>query len=67
MAGSNVLTRKQLQKVTMSSFAMKMQDNLISKQTELTNDRKEFREKLNVIEAKLDDLKKENKTLQSKI
>ena len=67
MAGSNVLTRKQLQKVTMSSFAMKMQDNLISKQTELTNDKKEFREKLNVIEAKLDDLKKENKTLQSKI
>ena len=51
----------------MSSFAMKMQDNLISKQTELTNDNKEFREKLNVIEAKLDDLRKENKTLQSKI
>ena len=47
-------------------FAMKLQDNLISKQTESINDNKEFREKLNVIEAKFDDLKKENGTLKSK-
>ena len=48
-------------------FAMKLQGNLISKQTKLKNDNKEFREKLNLIEAKFDDLKKENETLQSKV
>ena len=47
-------------------FVMKLQDNLISKQTELINDNKEFLEKLNLIEAKFNDLKKENETLQSK-
>ena len=47
-------------------FVMKLQDNLISRQTELINDNKEFLEKLNLIEAKFDDLKKENETLQSK-
>ena len=46
---------------------MKLQDNLISKQTELINGNKEFREKLNVIEAKFDDLEKENEILQSKV
>ena len=45
---------------------MKLQDNLISNQTELINDNKEIREKLNLIEAKFNDLKKENETLQSK-
>ena len=44
-------------------FAMKLQDNLISKQTELINDNKKFREKRIVIEAKFDDLKKEHETL----
>ena len=70
MAGSNMLTRKQLEKMTneqLIDFAMKLQDNLISKQTELINDNKEFREKLNVIESKFDDIKKENETLQSKV
>ena len=69
MVGSNILTRKQLEKMTneqLIDFAMKLQDNLISNQTELIHDNKEFREKLNVIEAKFDDLKKENETLQSK-
>ena len=69
MAGSNILTRKQLEKMTneqLINFAMKLQDNLISKQTELINDNKEIREKLTLIEAKFDDLKKENETLQSK-
>ena len=47
-------------------FVMKLQDSLISKQVELINDNKEFLEKLNLIEAKFDDLKKENETLQSK-
>ena len=70
MAGSNILTRKQLEKMTneqLIDFAVKLQDNLIAKQTELTNGNKEFREKLNLIEAKFDDLKKENETLQSKV
>ena len=48
-------------------FAMKLQDNLISKQAELINDNKEFREELNLIKAKFDDLKKENETLESKV
>ena len=39
-------------------FAMKLQDNLTSKQTQLINCNKEFREKLDVIKAKLDDSKK---------
>ena len=70
MAGSNILTRKQLEKMAneqLIDFAMKLQDNLISKQTELINDNKEFQEKLDLIEAKFDDLKKENETLQSKV
>ena len=70
MAGSNILTRKQLEKMTneqLIDFTMKLQDNLTSKQTELINNNKEFPEKLNVIEAKFDDLKKENETLQSKV
>ena len=48
-------------------FDMKLQDNLISKQTELINDNKEFREKLNAIKAKFDNLEKETETLQSKV
>ena len=46
---------------------MRLHNNLISKQAELINDNKEFREKLNLIEAKFSDLKKENETLQSKV
>ena len=48
-------------------FDMKLQDNLISKQTELINDNKEFQEKLNAMEAKFDNLEKETETLQSKV
>ena len=69
MAGSDILTRKQLEKMAdeqLINFTMKLQDNLISNQTELINDNKEIREKLNLIEAKFNDLKKENETLQSK-
>ena len=68
MAGNNILTRKQLEEISneqLIDFTMKLQDNLMAKQTELTN--KEFREKLNVIEAKFGDLKKENETLQNKV
>ena len=69
MVASNILARKQSEKMTneqLIDIAMKLQDNPISKQTELINDNKEFPEKLNVIKAKFDDLKKENETLQSK-
>ena len=70
MAGGNILIRKKLEKMTneqLIDFAIKLQDNLISKPTELINDNKEFREKLNVIKAKSDDLKKENETLESQV
>ena len=70
MVGSNILTRKQLEKMTSAQligFAMKLQDNLITKQSELINNNKEFREKLNVIKAKFDNLKKENEILQNKV
>ena len=53
MASSNILTRKQLEKMT--------NEQLI----ELINDNKQFREKLNLIEAKFNYLKKE--TLHSKV
>ena len=49
MAGSNILTRKQLEKITneqLIDFAMKLQENLISKQTELINNNKSFRKNL---------------------
>ena len=60
MAGSNILTRKQFEKLTNDQLiesAMKLQNNMINKQTELTNDEKEFREKLSIIGSKFDELK----------
>ena len=70
MVGSNILTRKQLEKMTSAQligFAMKLQDNLITKQTELINNNRKFREKLNVLKDKFDNVKKENEILQSKV
>ena len=46
---------------------MKLQNNMINKQTELINDNKEFRKKLSIIECKLNEFKKENKVLKSKV
>ena len=40
---------------------------MITKQTELINDNKEFREKLSIIDSKFDELKKENEVLKSKV
>ena len=60
MAGSNILTRKQFEKLTNDQLikcAMTMQNNMINKQTELTNDEKEFREKLSITDSKFDELK----------
>ena len=67
MAGSNILTRKELENWPTYKLCYEPQDNLISNQTELINDNKEFRGKLDLIEAKFDDLKKENETIQSKV
>ena len=70
MAGSNILTRKQLEKMTddqLLEFAMKLQNNMINKETNLINDNKEFREKLSIIDSKFDELKNENEVLTSKV
>ena len=70
MAGSNILTRKQLEKMTndqLIELVMKLQNNMNSKQTELINDNREFREKLSIIDSKFDELKKENEVLKSKL
>ena len=39
-------------------FIMKLQINIINKQTELINDNIEFREKLSIADSKFDELKK---------
>ena len=60
MAGSNILTSKQFEKLINDQLikcAMTMQNNMINKQTELTNDEKEFREKVSIIGSKFDELK----------
>ena len=58
--GSNILTRKQLEKMTkdqLIEFALKLQNKMITKQTELMNGNKGFREKLGNIDSKFDKLK----------
>ena len=67
MAGSNILTSKQFEKLINDQLikcAMTMQNNMINKQTELTNDEKEFREKLSIIGSKFDELKDTLKAYQ---
>ena len=52
MAGRNILNRRQLEKMTnnqLTEFTMKLQNNMINKQIELTKDNKEFREKLKTL------------------
>ena len=70
MAGSIILTGKQLEKMSnheLTEFAMKLQNNMINKQTELINDNTEFREKLSIIDSKFDEFKKENEVLKNKV
>ena len=70
MAGSNILTRRQLEKMTneqLTEFTMKLKNDMINKQTELTNNNKEFREKLSIIDSKFNELKNENEVLKSKV
>ena len=69
-AGSNIFIRRQLEKMTNDQLiqsAMKPQNNMITKQTELINDDKKFREKLSIIDSKFDELKKENEVLKSNV
>lgn len=69
-AGSNIFIRRQLEKMTNNQLiqsAMKPQNNMITKQTELINDNKKFREKLSIIDSKFDELKKENEVLKSNV
>ena len=66
----NNVTRKQIKKATKNQliqFALKLQNNIITKQAELINDNNEFREKLNIIDSNFDDVKKENEILKSKV
>ena len=42
MEDSNIVTRKELDQLI--EFAIKLENNMITKQTELLNDNKEFRE-----------------------
>ena len=70
MAGSNILTRKQLEKMCnnqLIDFAMKVQENLISKQNALSNENKEINTKLQNIDNKIDELHKENNLLRSRL
>ena len=70
MSGSIILTRKLLEKMTndqLIEFALKLQNNMINKQTELINNNREFREKQIIIDSKFDELKKENEVLKIQV
>ena len=59
-SGSIILTKKH-RKMTDD------QNNVITKQTELINHKKQFREKLNIIDSKSDELQKEKEILKIKV
>ena len=70
MADSNILTRKQLEKMPnnqLIDFAVKVQGNLISKQNALLNENKEINAKLHNMDKKIDELNRENNLLQSRL
>ena len=70
MTGSNILTRKQLEKMSNSQlidFEMKVQENLILKQNAFSNENKEINAKLQNIDKKIDELNKENNLLQTRL
>ena len=63
MAGSNILNRKQLEKMSnnqLIDFAMKVKKNLISTQNALSNVNKEINAKLHKIDVRIYQLNKEN-------
>ena len=69
MTGSNILTKEQLEKMSnnqLIDFAMKVQENLILKQSPLSNKNKEINSKLHNIYRKIDQLNKKNNLLQNR-
>ena len=59
MVGSNILTRKQFEKMSnnqLIDFAINVQENLISKQNALSNENKEINAKLPNTDMKIDQL-----------
>ena len=70
MAGSNILTKKQLEKMSNNQpidFAMKVQENLISKQNTLSNENKEINAKLHSLNMKKDQLNKGNDFFRTRL
>ena len=70
MANSNILTRKQLEKMSATQlidFTMKIQENMMSRQNELFNENKKINGKLTDIQNKFDKLASGNEIIQSKI
>ena len=70
MVNSNILTRKQLEKMSSTQridFKMKIQENMIYSQNELFNENKKINEKLTHIQSIFDKLASDNDILQSKI
>ena len=59
MEDSNIVTRKELDQLI--EFAIKLENNMITKQTELINDNKEFRENYLLLTPNLINLKKKTK------
>ena len=51
----------------LTEFAVKVQENLISKQNAVLNENKEINAKLHNIEKKIDELNRENNLLQSRL
>ena len=70
MVNSNILTRKQLEKMSSTQridFKMNIQENMIYSQNELFNENKKINEKLTDIQSIFDKLASDNDILQSKI
>ena len=66
----NILTRKEFKKMSnnqLVDFAMKSQENFISKQNALCNENKEINAKLHNIDMKIDQLNKENNLLRNRL
>ena len=48
-------------------FAMKLQNNMINKESELINNNKKLREKVSIFDSKYDELKKENEIVKIRV
>ena len=56
-----------LEKFWLIEFAMKLQNNILTEQTQLINNNNKFWEKLRIFDCKSDELKKENEIIKSKV